>query len=35
MKKLFFILALAALCGAAFANNISDPEVTLTGWRYS
>ena len=32
MKKLFFILALAALCGAAFANNISDPEVMLTDW---
>ena len=35
MKKLFFVLALIALCGAAFANNISDPEVTLTGWRYN
>ena len=35
MKKIIFVLAVAALCGAAFANNISDPEVTLTGWRYS
>ena len=35
MKKLLFILALAALCGSVFANNISDPEVTLTGWQYN
>ena len=34
MKKLIFILALAALCGAAFANNVSDPGVTLRGWDY-
>ena len=34
MKKIVFILALAALCGAAFANNVSDPGVTLTGWDY-
>ena len=32
MKKIIFVLAVAALCGAAFANNISDPEVTITGW---
>ena len=34
MKKIVFILALAALCGAAFANNVSDPGVTLRGWDY-
>ena len=34
MKKLLFVLALIVLCGAAFANNVSDPEVTLTGWSY-
>ncbi len=34
MKKIVFILAFIALCGAAFANNISDPEVTISGWHY-